>query len=40
MYRYFKNTGNTDHISEWKFKGFSNEIMKPPIHLIIVLLQN
>ena len=30
MYRYFKRIGNTDHISEWKFKGLSDEIIKLP----------
>ena len=28
MYR--KKIGNTDHISEWKSKGLSDEIVKPP----------
>ena len=27
MYRYFNKTGNTDHISEWKSKGLSDEII-------------
>ena len=31
MYRYFKNIGNTDHISLWKSKGWSDEVIKPPI---------
>ena len=30
MYRYFKRTGNTDHVLSWKFKGLSEEIIKPP----------
>ena len=30
MYRYFKKTGTTDYISEWKSKGLSDEIIKPP----------
>ena len=30
MYRYFNKTGNTDHISEWKSKGLSDEIINPP----------
>ena len=30
MYKYFKKIGNTDHISSWKYKGLSNEIIKPP----------
>ena len=30
MYRYFKKNDNTDHISEWKSKGLSDEIIKPP----------
>ena len=29
MYRYFKKTGNTDNILEWKSKGLPNEIIKP-----------
>ena len=30
MHRYFKRIGNTDYISEWKSKGLSDEIIKPP----------
>ena len=30
MYRYFKNIGNSDHISPWKSKGLSNKTIKPP----------
>ena len=30
MYKYFKNFGNTDCISELKSKGLSDEIIKPP----------
>ena len=30
MYRYFKKISNTDHISELKSKGLSDEIIKPP----------
>ena len=30
LYRYFKKIGNTDYISSWKSKGFSDEIIKPP----------
>ena len=30
MYRYFKKIGNTNRISSWKFKGMSDEIIKPP----------
>ena len=30
MYRYFKNIGNTDHISSWKSIGLFDEIIKPP----------
>ena len=30
MYKYFKKIGNTELISEWKSKRFSNEIIKPP----------
>ena len=29
MYKYFKKIGNTDYISEWKSKQFSDEIIKP-----------
>ena len=39
MYRYFKKIGNTDHISEWKSKGLSDESINPLQHLIISLLQ-
>ena len=30
MYRYFKLIANTKYISEWKYKGLSNESIKPP----------
>ena len=30
MYRYFKRIGSTDHILEWKSKGLSEEVIKPP----------
>ena len=30
MQKYFKKTGNTDHISSWESKGLSDEIIKPP----------
>ena len=30
MHRYFKKIGNTDNISEWKSKGVSDEVIKPP----------
>ena len=30
MYKYFKKVGNTGHISEWKSKGLSDEIIKTP----------
>ena len=30
MYRYFKKIGDTDHISTRKFKGLSDESIKPP----------
>ena len=29
MYRFLKKIGNTDHISEWKSKGLSNESINP-----------
>ena len=28
--KYFKKISNTDHVSEWKSKGLSDEIIKPP----------
>ena len=30
MYNYFKKIGKADHLSEWKSKGFPDEIIKPP----------
>ena len=30
MYKYFKKIGNADNISEWKSKGLSDEVIKPP----------
>ena len=30
MYRYFKKSSNTDHVSAWKSKGLSDESTKPP----------
>ena len=30
MYKYFKKIGNTDCISSWKSRGFSDKIIKPP----------
>ena len=30
MYKYFKKVGDTDYSSEWKSKGLSDEIFKPP----------
>ena len=30
MNKHFKKFGNTDHISEWKSKGLSNEVIKTP----------
>ena len=30
LYKYFKKTGNTNNISEWKSKGLSNEVTKTP----------
>ena len=30
VYKYFKTIANSDHISAWKSKGFSDEISKPP----------
>ena len=29
MCKYFKNIGNTDHISPWKSKGLSHEVFEP-----------
>ena len=30
MNKYFKKIGSTESISEWKSKGLSDEIIKPP----------
>ena len=30
MYKYFIKIGNTEHISKWKSKGLSSEIIKSP----------
>ena len=30
MYRYFKKVVNSNHILEWKSKGFSDEIIRSP----------
>ena len=30
MHSYLKIIGNTDHVSSWKCKGLSGEIIKPP----------
>ena len=30
MNKYFKKISNTNHISEWNFKGLSDKIIKPP----------
>ena len=30
MDKYFKKISNTDHISKWKSKGLSDEVVKPP----------
>ena len=30
MYKYFKNIGNTDHVSAWKSRRLSYESTKPP----------
>ena len=30
MYQYFLKIGNTDYMSEWKPKGLSDEVIKPP----------
>ena len=30
MHRYFNKIDNTEYISEWKSKGLSDEIIKPP----------
>ena len=30
MYKYLKKISNTDNISEWKSKGLSDEVIKPP----------
>ena len=36
--RYFEVIANTKYISSWKSKGLSDETIKPPLHLIILLL--
>ena len=28
--KYFKKISDTNHISKWKSKGFSDEVIKPP----------
>ena len=30
VHKYVKIIANTNYISEWKYKGFSNESIKPP----------
>ena len=30
MLKYFKKIGNTESVSEWKSKGISDEVIKPP----------
>ena len=35
MYEYLKTIGNTDNISSWKFKGLSNEVIKPPDNRLV-----
>ena len=30
MYKYFKKISDAEYISDWKSKGFSDEIIKPP----------
>ena len=30
MHKYFKKIDNTNYISEWKPKGLSDEVIKPP----------
>ena len=30
MNKYFKKINNTDHISEWRSEGLSDEVIKPP----------
>ena len=30
MNKYFKKISNTSHISEWKSKGLSDKVIKPP----------
>ena len=38
IHRYFKVIANTKFISKWKSKGLSDETIKPPAMLIIVLI--
>ena len=40
MYIYFRQIGNNDHISEWKSKGLSDEIIKSPTTSNKSLLQD
>ena len=40
MHKYIKTITNTDYISSWKSKGLSDKSIKPPTHLIIVLIQH
>ena len=35
MYKYFKKIGNTESISSWKYKGVSDEVIKPPITVLL-----
>ena len=39
MYKYFNKTGNTEHISEWKSEGLSDEVIKPPDNALAPLLK-
>ena len=40
MYKYFKKINNTEYIFEWKSKGLSNEVIKPPSTTKIFLKQD
>ena len=40
VFRYFKDTGNTNNISVWVSKGLSEEYIKPLLYLITVLFHH
>ena len=38
--RYFKKICNTENISSWESKGFSDEVIKPPDKTLVPTLKN